>query len=221
MQKPSGEFFSTLGYYVYWYADGDDPYYIGKGIGDRCWAHVVDKGFDPEHIHIVGQNLSEEQALALESYLIFKHNPKRNKVLGHHTEKFVMAKLSEVHTEYTNAKYDNFEVLPTWYTENYSYFKGKIRALNLSDTSTFVMSSANQQMYMMWYWYPLGEEPIKVTFEVNLPVGDNMNAVKERLCLWLKKEGFKNISDDGKAQKLAVYVNSIEEVLNLWNNFWS
>lgn len=222
MQKPSGDFFSTLGYYVYWYSD-PEPYYIGKGVGDRCWAHVVDKGFNPEHIHIIAQNLEEDQALTLESYLIYKHNPRENKVLGHHTERFIMAKLSEVYTEYTAAKYDNFETLPAWYVDNYSsIFKGRIRALNISDTSTYIMSSANDQMYMMWYWYPTNvEDPIKVTFEVNLPANDQMYALKERLRIWLKKEGYSNINDDGKAQKLAVNVDSIDDVLKLWENFWS
>jgi hypothetical protein len=59
MHKPSGEFFSSLGQYVYQYVNRDTlkPYYTGKGNGDRCWAHVVDKGFSPEDCYIVARNL--------------------------------------------------------------------------------------------------------------------------------------------------------------------
>lgn len=223
MEKPSGNFFSTLGYYIYWYSDGINPYYIGKGVGDRCWAHVIDKNFDPDHITIVAKDLSEEQALALESYLIYKHNPRENKVLGHHTERFVMAKLSEVFGTYQNEQYDNFVSLPEWYTENYdALFKGKVRELKISSESTFLLSSANQQMYMMFYWYPTRvEEPIKVTFEVNLPSGDKLEFTKDKLRQFLKKCGHKNTFDDGKPQKLALNIDSIDAVVKLWVDFWS
>jgi hypothetical protein len=86
MQKPSGEFFSQLGQSVYQYINRDTlkPYYTGKGNGDRCWAHVVDKGFNPEDCFIVARNLEnfedkqDWQSFLLESYLITTQNPEDN-----------------------------------------------------------------------------------------------------------------------------------------------
>ena len=44
MEKPTLEFFATLGQYVYQYIDSEGKvYYTGKGNGDRCYAHVADK----------------------------------------------------------------------------------------------------------------------------------------------------------------------------------
>jgi len=223
MQKPTGDFFSTLGYYVYWYTDGINPYYIGKGVGDRCWAHVIDKNYDPTDLHIVAKNLSEDQAIVLESYLIFTHNPRDNRVSGHHTERFAMASLSSMFTEFESCQYDNFETLPAWYVDNYARsFRGKIRELKISSSTTFVLSSANKQMYMMFYWNPTDvESPIKVTFEMSLPEGEQMNALKKKCVEWLKTEDYKKTFPDGKAQKLAVNVDGIGNVLKLWDAFWS
>jgi len=51
MEKPSFEFFATLGQYVYQYIDSEGKaYYTGKGNGDRCWAHVVEKGLIPNTV---------------------------------------------------------------------------------------------------------------------------------------------------------------------------
>lgn len=230
MQKPSGEFFSQLGQYVYQYINRDTlkPYYTGKGNGDRCWAHVVDKGFDPADCFIVARNLEkfedkqDWQSFLLESYLITTQNPEDNSVAGHYKECFVMASLSSMFSEFENEQYDNFAALPEWYVDNYESFRNRVREVKINATTTFVLSNARNQMYMMFYWSPTDvETPTKVTFEINLPDGERLDAVKSNLKKWLAKNNYKNPVADGKVQKLAVNVDSIEDVVNLWNEFWS
>jgi hypothetical protein len=230
MHKPSGEFFSSLGQYVYQYVNRDTlkPYYTGKGNGDRCWAHVIEKGFDSEDCYIVARNLEkfenkqDWQSFLLESYLIHINDPENNSVSGHYKECFVMASLSSLFSEYESDQFDNFAALPDWYVSNYDSFKNRVREVKINATTTFVLSNARNQMYMMFYWSPTDvESPIKVTFEINLPDGDKLDGVKSKLIAWLKSEGHKQTLPDGKVKKLAVNVDDIDSVIGLWNSFWS
>lgn len=230
MDKPSGEFFSQLGQYVYQYINRDTlkSYYTGKGNGDRCWAHVVDKGFNPEDCFIVARNLEnfedkqDWQSFLLESYLITTQNPEDNSVAGHYKECFVMASLSSMFSEFENEQYDNFAALPDWYLNNYESFRNRVREVKINATTTFVLSNARNQMYMMFYWSPTDvDSPTKVTFEINLPEGERLDAVKANLTKWLAKNNHKKPVADGKVQKLAVNVDTIEDVVTLWNEFWS
>ena len=50
---------------------------------------------------------------------------------------------------------------------------------------------------------------------------NRLEAVKGNLTKWLAKNNHKKPFADGKVQKLAVNVGSIEEVVTLWNEFWS
>ena len=67
-------------YYVYVHAGRDDRvFYVGKGTGDRAWSRVrhdvwkryVDKYLGGEYsVHILRDNLTEEEALTVESDLL-------------------------------------------------------------------------------------------------------------------------------------------------------
>lgn len=59
-------------YYVYWYLRKDGtPYYIGKGKGRRMYEkHNVHLPADKSKIRVIAQNLSEPEALILETKLI-------------------------------------------------------------------------------------------------------------------------------------------------------
>jgi hypothetical protein len=225
--KPSYEFFATLGQYVYQYIDKDTlkPYYTGKGNGDRCYAHVADKGFNPDDCYIVARNLEkfedkkDWQSFLLESYLISTHDPENNSVSGHYKECFIMASLSSLFNEYESDQYDNFASFPDWYINNYDVFRGKLREVKINNTTTFVLSNARNSMYMMFYWNTVESDSIKVTFEINKPDGEDLELYKSKLVTWLHGEGYKKVSPDGKVQKLAITVNTIEEVVELFKNF--
>jgi hypothetical protein len=226
MLKPSGEFFARLGQYVYQYIDPETKtsYYTGKGNGDRCWAHVADKGFDPEHCHIVARNLEkfedkkDWQSFLLESYLIVTENPDGNTVAGHYKDCFVMASLSSMFSDYQSEQHDMFETLPEWYVENYDVFRNRLREVKLNATTAFFLSNARSGMYMMWYWNTT-DDPVKITFEINLPDGDKLEVQKKTLAKWLKENGITKVHSDGKVQKVAVFVDTIEEVIALFKEF--
>ena len=228
MDKPSGEFFATLGQYVYAYITPDGTYqYIGKGNYDRCWSHTIDKGLDPENCFIVARNLNDFdegkqdwQSFLLESYLIQKHQPTHNSVAGHYKENFEMASLSSMFQEFTANQHDNFESLPDWYVENYDVFRGRIRELKITSSNTFLISSARAATYMMFYADPNSTDPIKVTFEVN-QTDDKLEHTKAQLAEWLESEGYTEVMPDGKKQKFAVMADDIDAVIKLFDAFMS
>jgi len=229
MRKPTSEFFLSIGQYVYQYIDRDTlkPYYTGKGNLDRCWAHVNEKSFDPEDCFIVAKNLErfenkkDWQSFLLESYLIAKSQPEINYVSGHYKECFIMTSLSSMFSEFENDQYDNFAGLPDWYLNNYESFRNRVREIKINATTTFVLSNARNQMYMMFYWNPTDvQQPTKVTFEINSE-GTKLDSIKNNLTKWLAKNNHKKPFADGKVQKLAVNVDSIDDVVSLWNEFWS
>lgn len=231
MEKPSFQFFDSLGQYVYQYVDRSTlkPYYTGKGNLDRCWAHVVEKNFNPEDCYIVARNLErfenkkDWQSFLLESYLIATHEPENNSVSGHYKECFVMASLSSMFTEFVSEQHDNFEKLPDWYVDNYDTFRGRIREVRINSTATFIVSNARNQLYCMFTWYPETSDSIRMSFEI-APTNDENKVAqfKENLTKWLKSEGYKNPTDEGTSnRKLSVNVDDIDGVITLWNSFWS
>ena len=78
MEKPSGAFFEELGQYVYGYKDRENGSwkYVGKGTGDRCWAHIQDKGYSADDCVIIARNLERfekrknNSSFLLESFMI-------------------------------------------------------------------------------------------------------------------------------------------------------
>jgi hypothetical protein len=112
--KFTKEFFDTLGTYVYQYVDPEtnEPYYVGKGRGDRCIQHVRDKGYDSSHCYLVAVNLerfSEENpdaiAFAIESFIISQNPNLDNKVSGHYKECFTMPiNVENVFANYVSSK---------------------------------------------------------------------------------------------------------------------
>jgi hypothetical protein len=186
---------------------------------------VADKGFDPEDCYIVARNLEkfedkkDWQSFLLESYLISTHDPESNSVSGHYKDCFIMASLSSLFNEYESDQYDNFAAFPDWYINNYDVFRGKLREVKINNTTTFVLSNARNSMYMMFYWNTVESDSIKVTFEINKPDGEDLEQYKSKLVTWLHGEGYKKVSPDGKVQKLAITVKTIDEVVELFKNF--
>lgn len=222
--KPTLEFFETLGQYIYQYVDNGKVLYIGKGVGDRCLAHLKDKGYDIDHCYIVARNLEkfkDKPSLLLESYLINLQNPFDNIVAGHYKECFELASLSSMFSDFKSDQFDNFEKFPDWYVDNYqSVFKGCIAKIEIRSSSILTISAPRNSMYMMWYWSP-SEEIIKVTFEINQGDDQKLEIIKNKMFDWLSINGYNEPFPDGKRQKLAVNCDNIDEVIKLFKKFMS
>lgn len=228
MKKPSGEVFSSLGKYVYGYKNPSGSWdYFGKGVGDRLWHHVADKGLDPENVFVFARNLetfderTDAAQFSVESILINLLTPQLNKVSGHKKELFEMAKFSDYVKDYQDAQYDNFSQLPEWYMANYDSFSGRLREVKLGSTNTFLHSSVNNGVYMQTY-VPVVESEFEATFEVagDPTKDDSVLQKKQGLQQWLTKEGYQT-KDVNNSKKVTIKVSSVSELLQLWNDFWS
>ena len=224
--KPSGEFFQTLGQYVYKYVnDNGRIIYCGKGNGDRCLAHLKDKDYSIENCYIIARNLEkfsgkkDGESFLLESYIIATETPEDNSVSGHYKECFIMKPLSQMFTDFQSEQHDNFETLPQWYLDNYPSFFGKLREIKINSGATFFLSSARNNMYIMWKWVPNSEDPINVQFEINAQ-DDKLTSMKKQMKEWLKDGGYVKVSDKSKDNKMSVDVETIEEVIQLFELFW-
>jgi hypothetical protein len=228
MKKPSGEVFSSLGKYVYGYKNPAGTWdYFGKGVDDRLWHHVTDKGLDPENAFIFARNLEvfderkDASQFSVESILINLLNPKLNKVSGHKKELFEMAKFSDYVKDYQDAQYDNFSQLPEWYMVNYDSFSGRLREVKIGSSNTFLHSSVNNGVYLQVY-VPVVESEFEATFEVagDPSKDDSVLQKKQGLQKWLTEEGYKT-RDVNNSKKVTIKVSSVSELLQLWNDFWS
>ena len=109
--KPSGEFFATLGKYIYGYKNPEsgDWDYIGKGVGDRAYCHVEDKELDWENCYLIARNLEryDEKAdgaqFSMEAFFIHFFKPTLNSVSGRYQEEtYIMSRFSGLFEQHQN-----------------------------------------------------------------------------------------------------------------------
>jgi hypothetical protein len=113
-----GEFWDTLGKYVYGYKDEQDQWkYIGKGTGSRVFSHTKTKGYDLEDAWIIACNLEDfdngddSSCHSLETLLISLYQPEDNAVAGRYQENIIMTSLRGLITQYQDEQRNNhFEV---------------------------------------------------------------------------------------------------------------
>jgi len=220
----SGEFFKSLGQYVYAYYDDGVPIYIGKGNGNRGVQHIKTKGYDVDKLYIVARNLerfedkNDWQSFLLESFLISKYEPSDNRVSGHYKECFVMAKLSDLFTEFKSNQFDNLASLPSWYVENYEdRLIGKVSSIELKRDICVIWSPTNYQIQMQFYVDNDGN-PTLVKFHNRAPASA-ASAKDQQIVTFLKSEGFTDdeITKSGK-DSFEIPNVDIERTIEILNN---
>ena len=117
----------ALGFYVYVYSDprNNQPFYIGKGTGNRAFAHLGDKtesakvarireireaGLEPQ-IEVLAFGLDETTAFKVEAAAIdlIGFENLTNRVIGHGAKKFGRMSIDEVHGKLSSEPVAEFE----------------------------------------------------------------------------------------------------------------
>lgn len=143
-----------LGYYVYVYNDprNNSPFYVGKGQGNRAFAHLVDKSESLktkriEEIHaakltpkieILAFGLDETTAFKVEAAAIdlIGFENLTNTQIGHHSRQYGRRSIDTVHAELSAAKVESFDDDMILFKLNKTYSDAsKVSAMALYDAT--------------------------------------------------------------------------------------
>ena len=217
--KPTGEFFATLGQYVYAYIDPDsgDWLYTGKGNGDRCWHHVDDKEYDPEWCHIIARNLEvfakkDWQSFCIESFLIQFMNPRDNSVSGHYKDCFIMKTLASLFKDHVDAQRDMFKELFELVENNMELFDGRVGFTESRQTSFYIETRMRESTYLGMKFN--ADDTIRVVLKSNKG-GDHFKSLCAGVEDILQGDRPTNLGSDN------ISFNAVtqEEALRFWADF--
>lgn len=221
MKKPPLAFFEPMGYYVYWYEKEGEVYYVGKGINDRCWHHVGEKGYDPEDLHIHAWHLTEDQSLLLESYLISTLKPRDNKVRGHHEERFIMASIAGLFDNYTAGLRNMHKEMQEFLEEHELY---DLVGLTTSRSNGFTIQTPSKKSFWLVLIASVDSPDYLIRFATNKP--SEFDGLLEKLDSRLgeeyelqTKESLKGTDSDLPANQVQISVSSVEEAVALFKEF--
>jgi hypothetical protein len=233
----NAEFFRSLGQYVYAYIDDGEIKeweYVGKGNGNRGIQHIKSKGYNIDNLYIVARNLEkfenkqDWQSFLLESFIISTFNPKNNSVSGHYKECFVMAKFSEMFTEFKDSQYDNFAELPEWYLSNYSILKNRIGVMAFKKENVYIEGATKNSMAMSFYVDAISNEVTQVKISIwGGAAGEiQLENYGEKVQQFLSELEYSDdqISQVGSRNNHRVFQieeTNIQKVLNLFDQFMS
>lgn len=227
------DFWHSLGQYVYGYvAPGSDQVYvyIGKGNGNRAITHTKTKNYNIEDLVIIARNLEnfdrdkqDLQSFIVESLMISLNNPADNSISGHYKECFVMAKFSQLFNEFTKNQHDNFESLPSWFTDNYSKFAGRLNVVSIKSHLHTLKFQTRQQMQVMLDVYTDGSIMLRVAIWTN---DDQNEQLALRLSQLKKFCSELDISEDQiiKPNEREIYtidIDDLDHALQFIDDFYS
>ena len=221
--KPSGEFFRNLGVYVYGYKDPetvDGWNYIGKGVGDRAYAHVEDKGLDWDDCFVIARNMENYGdghaiAHALESFCIEHFKPKLNLVKGKYQEEiYIMSRFAGLFEQHLSEQREMFREVHDFISEN-EIIRSKVGYSNSRNKTWTVETGAIDNIYCSIKVDASGsEDKITVTFKGNRAKAAVIEAMQEQ-CSDLETVG----TGSGNDPWFSVLVYSLDDALQLWTDF--
>ena len=235
MQIGSGEFFQTLGQYVYAYIPPGGNLltatYSGKGNGNRGISHIKTKGYDINDLYIVARNLErfdplikqDSQSFLLESFLIALINPEDNKVAGHYKECFVMSRFTTLFKEFQDRQHDSFAEFPQWYIENYEKLKGNIGTLTIKSETIQVWGQTRNSIAMSFYVNPITDEVTQCEFSIWNGAKVDVQAQCAELVKILADMGYdaQETGNRKEHKKVQIDETDIQKVIDLFYEFMS
>ena len=221
--KPSGEFFKLLGKYIYGYKNPETTHwdYIGKGVGDRAYAHVEDKGLDWDNCYLLARNLESYDStidgtqFAIEAFLIDFFDPKLNLVKGkRQKEIYIMSRFAGLFEQHQNDQREMYEELYEFIRDNDVIRKNV--GFSGSRGKTFeVETGAIDNLYCKIKVDTTGgNDTVSVVFKGNRAKAPVIETIKER-CAEFEVNG----NGTGADPWVSFLVNDLETAVILWSEF--
>ena len=221
--KPSGEFFKLLGKYIYGYKNPEtsDWDYIGKGVGDRAYCHVEDKGLDWNDCYLLARNLESYDStidgtqFAIEAFLIDFFDPKLNSVKGkRQKETYIMSRFAGLFEQHLNEQREMYEELYEFIRDNEVIRKNV--GFSGSRGRTFeVESGAIDNLYCKVKMDTTGgSDTVSVVFKGGKAKAPVIETIKER-CSEFEVNG----NGTGNDPWVSFVVDDLDTAVELWADF--
>ena len=221
--KPSGEFFKLLGKYIYGYKNPETTHwdYIGKGVGDRAYSHVEDKGLDWDNCYLLAKNLESYDStidgtqFAIEAFLIDFFDPKLNSVKGkRQKETYIMSRFAGLFEQHLNEQREMYEELYEFIRDNEVIRKNV--GFSGSRGRTFeVESGAIDNLYCKVKMDTTGgSDTVSVVFKGGKAKAPVIETIKER-CSEFEVNG----NGTGNDPWVSFVVDDLDTAVELWADF--
>ena len=221
--KPTAEFFRACGKYIYGYKNpvSDTWDYIGKGVGDRAYAHVSDKNLDWEDCFLIARNLekydegSDGAQFSMEAFLIQFFQPKMNTVSGRYQEEvYVMSRFSGLFEQHLSEQREMYVELHDFIRDN-EVIRKKI-GFSSSRPKTFeVETGAIDNIYCKIKLDTTGgADTVSVVFKGSRAKAETIHGIADR-CSEFESNG----TGSGNDPWVSFLVDDLETAVSLWTDF--
>ena len=221
--KPSGEYFKLLGKYIYGYKNPETTHwdYIGKGVGDRAYFHVEDKGLDWDNCYLLARNLesydsnTDGTSYAIEAFLIDFFEPLLNEKSGNkQKETYIMSRFAGLFEQHQNDQREMFEEMYEFIRDNEVVRRNV--GFSGSRGKTFeVETGAIDNLYCKIKMdASTAEDTISVTFKGGKRNAEKIDRITE-MCSEFKVVG----TGSGNDPWVSFQVEDFDTALDLWTDF--